>query len=210
MRCEIICQGQHTCSSLLWVDSTGCLVILFSQLSENLSGHLSPNLSPGAALRAMLSLKMDTKSSKVGAEWGEGWAVGVGICCQARRVMKGVQPEVLLMVVLCPGDWMSSTGQQLDEEDVVNMSHAAWWKKEPFYVGGYSTSSVCVPVSKGEAEHLREKFKSTECKKHLGVISQNRDCRNQKHTKRQRRNESLKILLPCYLGSENCLDYIWW
>lgn len=80
-------------------------------------------------------------------------------------------------------------------------------KKSLFHVGGWSTSSVCVPV-KGEAEHLREKFKSTECKKHLRVISQNRDCRNQKHTKRESTNESLKIFLPCCLGSENCLDYI--
>lgn len=81
-------------------------------------------------------------------------------------------------------------------------------KKGLFHVGGWSTSSVCVPVSKGEAERLREKFKSTECKKHLRVISQNRGCRNQKHTKRESRNERLKIFLPCCLGSENCLDYI--
>lgn len=164
-----------------WVDLTGYLVILFSQLSENLSGHLSPNLSPGAALRAMLSLKMDTKSSKVEAERGAGWGLEDGICYQARRVMKGVQPEVSLMAVLCLRDWMNATGQQLDEEDVVNMSHAAWWnEKSLLHVGGWSTSSICVL---GEAEHLREKFKSIECKKHLRVICQNRDCRNQKHTK---------------------------
>lgn len=66
----------------------------------------------------------------------EGWGLEGGICYQVRRVMKGVQPEVSLMVMLCPGDWMSITGQQLDEEDVVNMSHAAWWKKEPFSCGG--------------------------------------------------------------------------
>lgn len=124
-----------------------------------------------------------------------------GICYQAKRVMRGVQPEVSLMVVLCPGDWMSATGQQLEEEDVVNMSHAARWKKKSlFHVGGWSTSSVCVPVSKGEAEHLREKFKSTECKKHLRVISQNRGCKNQKHTKRESRNESLKYFCPAVWG----------
>lgn len=76
VRCEIICQGEHTCFSLLWVDSTGCFVIPFSQLSENLSGALSPNLSPGGAPRPMLSLKMDTKSRKVGAGWGDGWGLG--------------------------------------------------------------------------------------------------------------------------------------
>lgn len=39
------------------------------------------------------------------------------------------------------------------------MSHDG--KKELFYmlVGG-STSSICVPVSKGEAEHLRENLKA--------------------------------------------------
>lgn len=102
---------------------------------------------------------------------------------------------------------MSATGQRRDEEDAVNMSHDGGKKKEPFflYIGGGSTSSICVPVSKGEAER---KFESTECKKHLGVISQNRECTNQKCTKRQSGSERLKILLPCCLGSENCLNYI--
>lgn len=110
------------------------------------------------------------------------------------------------MAVLRPGDPMSATGQRRDEEDAVNMSHDGEKKKSLFlYVGGGSTSSICVPVSKGEAER---KFESTECKKHLGVISQNRECTNQKCTKRQSGSERLKILLPCCLGSENCLNYI--
>lgn len=89
---------------------------------------------------------------------------------------------------------------------MLSTCHMLHEKKSLFHVGGWSTSSVCVPVSKGEAEHLREKFKSTGCKKHLRVISQKRDCRNQKHTKGESRNESRKIFLPCCLGYENCLD----
>lgn len=49
------------------------------------------------------------------------------------------------MAVLWPGDRMSATGQRLDEEDAVNMSHDG--KKRAFFymsVGGAQVASVCL------------------------------------------------------------------
>lgn len=135
-----------------------CLVIPFSQLSENLSGHLCPNLSPGTALRAMLSLKMDTKSSKVGAEreGGEGW--GGWHLLSGQKSYQGSATRGLI------GGDASSRG--------LNECHRAkaWWrgccqyvtcrmiKKRAFFMWVGGANSVCVPVSK--AEDLRENLKA--------------------------------------------------
>lgn len=71
-----------------------------------------------------------------------------------------------------------------------------------------SYSSICLPASMGEAEQRRDGFKSTECKKHLRVKSQNvENAENHKHTKRQNKVK-LKIWPPCCYGSERCSDYI--
>lgn len=61
------------------------------------------------------------------------------------------------------------------------------WRGRP-RLGAYS--SICVPASMGEAEHYREGFKSTECKKHLRVKSQNvENAEKQKHTETQNRQK---------------------
>lgn len=135
VRCEIICQGQHTCSSLLWVDSSGCFVIPFSQLSENLSRPLSPNLSPGGAPRLMLSLKMDTKSSKVGAGWRDEWGlVGVRILLSGQKSHEGSATRGLI-----DGGASASARRPNECQGGIDRwrgcsQHATWWKKKGLFI----------------------------------------------------------------------------
>lgn len=69
-----------------------------------------------------------------------------------------------------------------------------------------SYSSICLPASMGEAERRREGFKSTECKKHLRVKSQNvENAENQKHTKRQNKVKLKKYGCP---AQNSATDYI--
>lgn len=149
---------ENTHAPLLWMDSAGCLVIPFSQLSENLSGHLSPNLSPSTALRARLSLKMDTKSSKVGTEreGGEGW--GVEFAVRLEELWGECNQRSYRWWCFVKGTEWVPQGNSLMKRmlSTCHMPHDK--KKSLFHVGGWSISSVCVPVSK--AEHLRENLKA--------------------------------------------------